>query len=223
MSDLSTTCEEKKNDSEEECSERRNGSEASVCTLMIAGHVEGHSSISPPLKATKYEEILPQLVAVEQDKRIDGLLVILNTAGGDVEAGLAIAEVIASMEKPVVSLITGGGHSIGIPMAVAADVSFIAPSSSMTLHPVRINGLVIGASQTFSYFKQMQERITDFIVSHSHIKKSVLEELIYSGDHLAGDLGTIINGREAVEYGLIDKVGGLKDALRAIERLKKGE
>ncbi|MBE6551664.1 MAG: hypothetical protein E7665_05950 [Ruminococcaceae bacterium] len=195
-----------------------------ICTLMIAGHVEGHSAVSQPLKSVKYEHILPQLVSVEQDNNIKGLLVLLNTVGGDVEAGLAIAELISSMRKPVVSMIFGGCHSIGIPMAVAADTSFIAESATMTLHPVRINGLVIGASQTFLHFKRMQDRISDFIVKNSKIEKDILEKMIYASDLMAGDVGTIISGKKAVEAGLIDKLGGLADALdelRALSSIQK--
>lgn len=192
-----------------------------VCTLMIAGHVEGHSSVSSPLKSVKYEHILPQLVSVEQDNNIKGLLVILNTIGGDVEAGLAIAELISSMRKPVVSLIFGGCHSIGIPMAVAADTSFIVESATMTLHPVRINGLVIGASQTFLHFKKMQDRISDFIVKNSSIEKELLEKMIYASDLMAGDVGTIIDGKRAVDCGLIDRLGGLSDAIDELKALSE--
>lgn len=220
-------CEEQKEtESEDFDTLRRDGMTISrgdgfsVCTFMIAGHIEGHTAVAPPLKSTKYEHIIPRLIDAERSPGIDGVLVILNTVGGDVEAGLAMAELISSMRKPVVSLIIGGGHSIGIPLAVSAKKSFIVRSATMTLHPVRTNGLIIGVSQTFTYFQKMQERITSFIVSHSDVKKEELEELIYASDFLAGDIGTVIDGKKAVEIGLIDSLGGLSEALDALKEIK---
>ena len=172
-------------------------------------------------KATKYEHVIPMLVSIEQDEEIDGLLVLLNTMGGDVEAGLAIAEVIASMKKPTVSVVLGGGHSIGVPLAVASKRSFIVPSATMTIHPVRFNGLVVGVPQSFTYFQEMQKRIIDFICSHSRAKKEKIYELMMRPDMMATDVGSIIEGREAVEYGLIDEVGGLATALDALEDMIK--
>ena len=186
-------------------------------TLTIAGQVEGHYALSAQTKSTKYEHVLPQLVSVEEDDETDGLLILLNTVGGDVEAGLAIAELIAGMTKPTVSLVLGGGHSIGVPLAVAAKKSFIAPSATMTIHPVRMNGLVIGVPQAFTYFTRMQDRIVDFIVRHSNVKEEALTGLMLKTDELVADIGTVIDGREAVELGLIDKVGTLSDALAALK------
>ena len=189
--------------------------------LGIIGQVEGHTALEAPNKATKYEQILPELVAVEEDETIDGRLVLLNTVGGDVEAGLAISEMIASMTKPVVSLVLGGGHSIGIPLAVAAKRSFITKSATMTLHPVRFNGLVIGASRCFEYLEKMQDRISGFITDNSNVSPSVLKKLMYSTDELASDMGSIIDGKRAVEIGLIDKLGGLKEAISELKNLAK--
>lgn len=186
-------------------------------TLTIAGQVEGHYALSAQTKSTKYEHVLPQLVSVEEDDETDGLLILLNTVGGDVEAGLAIAELISGMTKPTVSLVLGGGHSIGVPLAVAAKKSFIAPSATMTIHPVRMNGLVIGVPQAFTYFTRMQDRIVDFIVRHSNVKEETLTGLMLKTDELVADIGTVIDGREAVELGLIDKVGTLSDALAALK------
>lgn len=186
-------------------------------TLTIAGQVEGHYALSAQTKSTKYEHVLPQLVSVEEDDETDGLLILLNTVGGDVEAGLAIAELISGMTKPTVSLVLGGGHSIGVPLAVAAKKSFIAPSATMTIHPVRMNGLVIGVPQAFTYFTRMQDRIVDFIVRNSNVKEETLTGLMLKTDELVADIGTVIDGREAVELGLIDKVGTLSDALAALK------
>ncbi len=186
-------------------------------TLTIAGQVEGHYALSAQTKSTKYEHVLPQLVSVEEDDETDGLLILLNTVGGDVEAGLAIAELISGMTKPTVSLVLGGGHSIGVPLAVAAKKSFIAPSATMTIHPVRMNGLVIGVPQAFTYFTRMQDRIVDFIVRNSNVKEETLTGLMLKTDELIADIGTVIDGREAVELGLIDKVGTLSDALAALK------
>ena len=185
--------------------------------MSIIGQIEGHYLLGEGQKATKYEHIIPELISVEEDKKIRGLLIILNTMGGDVEAGLAIAELIASMKKPTVSLVLGGGHSIGVPLATAAKKSFIVPSATMTLHPVRINGLVLGAPQTFNYFEEMQRRIVRFICAHSKASPEQIVELMMRPDELATDIGSIIDGSEAVRYGIIDAIGGLSDALAAFE------
>lgn len=190
-----------------------------IHTLAIIGQIEGHVLLPTQNKATKYEHIMPQLVNVEENDEIEGLLLLLNTIGGDVEAGLAIAEMIASISKPKVSLVLGGGHSIGVPLATAADYSFIAPSATMTIHPIRLNGLVIGAPQTFRYFYKMQQRITEFIVKHSRIKTEKLQELMSATDELANDIGTILVGRETVEHGIINEVGGVKEAFVKLKQL----
>ena len=184
--------------------------------LSIIGQVEGHYALGDNQKATKYEHIIPLLVSIEQSEDVDGLLVVLNTMGGDVEAGLAIAEMIASMKKPSVSIVLGGGHSIGVPLAVAAKKSFIVPSATMTIHPVRINGLVVGVPQTFNYFREMQKRIIRFICDHSNAEPDKIRELMMRPDEMATDVGTIIDGEEAVRYGIIDEVGGLDKALDAL-------
>ena len=184
--------------------------------LTVVGQIEGHYALGDGQKATKYEHLIPLLVSVEESAHVKGLLVILNTVGGDVEAGLALAELIASMKKPTVSLVLGGGHSIGVPLAVSGKRSFIVPSATMTIHPVRINGTVLGAPQTYRYFRDMQGRIVDFICHHSHIEKAKLEELMMTPDMIATDIGSIIDGREAVACGLIDEIGGLDAALTAL-------
>jgi len=184
-----------------------------VYCLTIAGQIEGHQLAEEGAKATKYEQLMPMLAAIEESTEIKGLLIMLNTVGGDIEAGLAIAELIASMTKPTVSLVLGGGHSIGVPLAVAADCSFIVPSAAMTIHPVRVNGLVIGASQTYRYFENVQARIVDFITAHSRVDRQELLSLMLETDELASDIGSVIYGREAVSRGIIDRLGGLKDAL----------
>lgn len=181
--------------------------------LNIIGQVEGHQVLPPQNKTTKYEHILPQLVAVEENPEIDGLLVLLNTVGGDVEAGLAIAEMIAGMSKPTVSLVLGGGHSIGVPLAVSADYSFIAPTATMTVHPLRMSGVVIGVMQTFRYFQNMQDRIIEFVVSNSNISNEEFRSLMLATDEIANDVGSILFAKKAVECGLIHEMGGLKDAL----------
>lgn len=188
--------------------------------LTVIGQIEGHYILGDNQKATKYEHLIPMLVSMEQNDEVEGVLIILNTMGGDVEAGLALAEMIASMKKPTVSLVLGGGHSIGVPLAVAAKRSFIVPSATMTLHPVRISGVVIGAPQTYRYFKDMQERIVDFICRNSHIEKERLSALMMKPDELSTDIGTIVDGREAVSLGLIDEVGGLDRALAALQEMK---
>jgi ATP-dependent protease ClpP protease subunit len=185
--------------------------------MSIIGQIEGHYLLSEGQKSTKYEHIIPEIISVEEDEKIAGLLIILNTMGGDVEAGLAIAELIASMSKPTVSLVLGGGHSIGVPLATAAKKSFIVPSATMTLHPVRINGLVLGAPQTFNYFEEMQHRIVRFICAHSKASPDQIVELMMRPDELATDIGSIIDGNEAVKYGIIDAIGGLSDALATFD------
>ena len=184
-----------------------------VHCISIIGQIEGHQVLSEDVKTTKYEHLLPTLAAVEETKEISGLLILLNTVGGDVEAGLAIAELIAGMSKPTVSLVLGGGHSIGVPLAVAAKKSFIAPSAAMTLHPVRMSGVIIGAAQTFDYLSSMQERVLGFVTGHSGISRGDYIRLMNDTHQLAGDIGSVLTGAEAVRYGLIDAVGGLSDAL----------
>ncbi len=195
----------------ETCEQKR-----SIRSLSIIGQVEGHTALSEGQKVTKYEEILPSLVAFEEDVRVGGLLVLLNTVGGDVEAGLAIAELIASLKKPTVSLVLGGGHSIGVPLAVSAKRSFIVPSATLTLHPVRINGTVIGAEQTYAYLEGVQSRINRFIVSHSEIASDRLSELMSVPDQLATDIGSVLDGETAVKEGLIGSLGGLKEAMATL-------
>ncbi len=198
--------------------------DANIHCLSIIGQIEGHYMLPDGQKATKYEHIIPMLVSIEEDDEVDGLLVLLNTMGGDVEAGLAIAEVIASMTKPTVSVVLGGGHSIGVPLAVSGDRSFIVPSATMTIHPVRMNGLVIGVPQSFTYFQEMQKRIVNFICMHSKANPNKITELMMRPDMMATDVGSIIEGREAVEYGIIDEVGGLDKAIEALkEMIKEGK
>lgn len=188
--------------------------------LTITGQVEGHMVLPPQNKTTKYEHVIPQLVAVEENPNIKGLLVLLNTVGGDVEAGLAIAEAIASMTKPTVSIVLGGGHSIGVSIAVAADYSLIAPSATMTIHPIRLTGLVIGVPQTYEYLDKMQDRVVRFVVDHSRISEEQFRELMFRTGDLARDIGTVLVGKDAVDYGLIDQVGGVTEALRKLDELK---
>ena len=189
--------------------------------LTIVGQIEGHYILPSQSKATKYEHVIPQLVAVEEDDRIHGLMILLNTCGGDVEAGLAIAEVISGMKKPVVSIVLGGGHSIGIPLAVASKHSFIAKSASMTVHPVRTTGLTVGAPQTFEYFRRMQDRITTFVADNSNISKERYNELVLNTGELVLDIGTILEGEEAVKEGLIDSVGSLSEAMDCLYKMIK--
>ena len=206
----------------EMASVRVGAGESSIHCLSIIGQIEGHFVLSENQKATKYEHVIPRLVELEEDARIEGVLFILHTMGGDVEAGLAMAEMIASMTKPTVSLVLGGGHSIGVPLAVAADRSFIVPSATMTIHPVRISGTVLGVPQTFRYFTEMQSRIVRFIVGHSGISEQKLTELMLRPDELATDVGSIVDGQEAVRLGLIDEIGGLDAALAALRgRIEK--
>ncbi len=187
-----------------------------VHCLTVVGQIEGHYILPSQSKATKYEHVIPQLVAVDEDPRIHGLMILLNTCGGDVEAGLAIAEVISGMKKPVVSIVLGGGHSIGIPLAVASKHSFIAKSASMTVHPVRTTGLTVGAPQTFEYFRKMQDRITTFVSDNSNISKERYSELVLNTGELVTDIGTILEGKEAVDEGLIDSVGSISDAMNCL-------
>ena len=187
-----------------------------IYCLTVIGQIEGHVILSSQNKTTKYEHVIPQLVAIEESPEIDGLLILLNTVGGDVEAGLAIAELIAGMSKPTVSIILGGGHSIGVPLAVAAKKSFIVPSATMTIHPVRMNGLLLGVPQTMDYFQRMQKRITSFITDHSHISEQRMDELSMNTKELVLDIGTVLDGAQAVEEGLIDSLGSLSDAIHCL-------
>ena len=190
-----------------------------VHVLTIVGQIEGHQVLPPSSKSTKYEHVMPLLALVEESDEVDGLLVLLNTVGGDIEAGLGIAELIASMSKPAVSLVLGGGHSIGVPLAVSAKRSFIAPSAAMTIHPVRLNGLVIGVPQTFYYFERIQERITQFVTANSRVKREDFTRLMLQTGELAADVGSVIYGEEAVQLGLIDEIGGLSAALDCLHRM----
>ena len=194
-------------------------SNGNIYTLTIIGQVEGHQVLPENCKTTKYEHVLPLLAGIEESDEIDGLLLLLNTVGGDIEAGLAIAEMIAGMKKPTVSLVLGGGHSIGIPLAVCTKKSFITPTASMTVHPVRMTGLVVGAPQTFRYFQRIQEQIADFVTANSRISREVFEDYMMATGEMATDVGTILYGKEAVSSGLIDKLGGLNDALAALHKM----
>ncbi len=215
-------CEETNNNSESVYQKDQINDMGSVTTrsekgvihcLTVIGQVEGHQLAPQGTKTTKYEHVMPQLAAIEESDEIEGLLILLNTMGGDIEAGLGIAEMIAGMTKPTVSLVLGGGHSIGVPLAVAADLSIIVPSASMTIHPVRITGVVIGAPQTYNYFGRIQERIVKFITENSRISPEKLNRLMMNTGEMSSDIGSIVYGEEAVETGLIDRVGGLSDAL----------
>lgn len=190
-----------------------------IHVLTIVGQIEGHQILPPNSKSTKYEHVMPLLATVEESDEVDGLLVLLNTVGGDIEAGLGIAELISSMSKPTVSLVLGGGHSIGVPLAVSAKRSFIAPSAAMTIHPVRLTGLVIGVPQTFYYFERIQERIIQFVTANSSVKRDIFTKLMLQTGELAADVGSVIYGEEAVELGLIDRVGGLSDALDCLHEM----
>lgn len=192
-------------------------SKGSFFCLSIIGQIEGHYVLDSTQKSTKYDHIIPTLVALEESEKIDGVIMLINTLGGDVEAGLAIAELIASMTKPTVSIVLGGGHSIGVPLAVSADMSFIVPSATMTIHPVRTNGTILGVPQSFDYLTKMQDRIIKFIVDHSSVKEDYFRMLINRTDMLVNDVGTILEGKEAVECGLIDKIGGISDALEFLK------
>ncbi len=190
-----------------------------IYMFSIIGEIEGHDCLSSSTKSTKYEHILPKLAEIEDDKNIDGVLILLNTMGGDVEAGLAIAEMIASISKPTISLVLGGSHSIGVPIAVSTDYSFIVPTGTMVIHPVRLNGMVIGVSQTFDYFKQIQDRISKFVTTHCKISEKRFLELMMETEVLTKDVGSILVGKEAVKEGIIDEVGGIKDALKKLHKL----
>ena len=225
--------EEKKNNNKENAESHRderiektgqltlsgNKQHLKIHLITIIGEIEGHDNLSGSVKTTKYEHILPELAAIEDSDKIDGLLVLLNTVGGDVEAGLAIAEMIASLSKPTVSLVLGGSHSIGMPIAVSCDYSFIVPTGTMVIHPVRLNGTVIGVPQTFDYFRQIQDRITGFVASHSEITKEKIEDLMMETKMLTKDVGTILVGKETVNYGIINDVGGIKDAMGKLYEL----
>lgn len=195
--------------------------DGTIHTLTIVGQVEGHQEAPSGSKTTKYEHVLPLLTAVEESDEVDGLLILLNTMGGDIEAGLAIAELIAGMSKPTVSLVLGGGHSIGVPLAVASKRSFIVPSGAMTIHPVRLNGLVIGVAQTFNYFERIQERIIDFVTRNSRIDRETLTRLMLKTGEIAADVGSVIYGEEAVRLGLIDHLGSLSDALGCLHEMMR--
>lgn len=193
--------------------------QAPIYCLSIIGQIEGHMMLSQTDKSTKYEHLIPQLVAIEQDDAIQGVLVILNTAGGDVESGLAIAEAIRGMSKPKVSIVMGGGHSIGVPIAVASDYTFIAPTATMTIHPVRLNGMVIGVPATLEYMERMQDRVVAFVTENSNIDEQTFRKLMLTVGELSQDIGSILVGKQAVEYGLIDAVGSIKEAMEKLEEL----
>ncbi|KHF38675.1 translocation-enhancing protein TepA [Halalkalibacter okhensis] len=193
--------------------------QSNIHCMTVVGQIEGHMQLPPQNKTTKYEHIIPQLVAIEQNPKIEGLLLILNTVGGDVEAGLAISEMVASMSKPSVTLVLGGGHSIGVPIAVAANYSFIAETATMTIHPVRLTGLVIGVPQTFEYLDKMQERVISFVTKNSSISEEKFKELMLSKGNLTRDIGTNVVGTDAVQYGLINEVGGIGQALKKLNEL----
>lgn len=192
--------------------------ESSIFCLTIIGQIEGHLMLPPQNKTTKYEHVIPQLVAAEQSAKVEGLLIVLNTVGGDVEAGLAIAEMIASLTKPTVTIVLGGGHSIGVPIAVSANYSFIAETATMTIHPIRMTGLVIGVPQTFEYLEKMQERVTRFVTRHSRISEDMFKQLMFKTGELTRDIGTTVIGADAVKHGLIDAVGGLGEALKELNK-----
>lgn len=217
---MSDECKNKKDENDEKIKDigsaiAFDGKHKIFC-LTIIGEIEGHSVLPEQSKTTKYEHILPQLVAIEESNEIEGLLVLLNTIGGDVEAGLAIAELISGMNKPTVSFVLGGGHSIGVPLAVSAKHSFIAPSATMTIHPVRTNGLVVGVPQTMNHFSRMQDRITDFVVNNSNITKEKFNEYLMNTGELVTDVGSVLSGQAAVESGLINSLGSLKDVLNCL-------
>ncbi|WP_084764458.1 ClpP family protease [Clostridium massiliamazoniense] len=190
-----------------------------IQVITIIGQIEGHAEAPSQVKTTKYEQMIPELIDLEQNPKIEGVLFVLNTVGGDVEAGLAMAEIIRSLSKPTVSLVIGGGHSIGVPLATASDYSFISPSATMIIHPIRMNGFIIGVPQTFEYFKKMQERINNFIVKTSNIEENTLKDLMMRNNDLLNDMGSILIGKEAVKCGLIDEVGGVRQALDKLNQL----
>ncbi len=215
-SDSADKQEQRREDIIEMGSVTARSSKGVIHCLTIVGQVEGHQILPPQNKTTKYEHVMPQLAAIEESDEIDGLLILLNTVGGDIEAGLAIAELIRGMKKPNVSLVLGGGHSIGVPLAVAARKSYIAPSAAMTIHPVRLSGVVIGVPQTFAYFEKIQERIVKFVTANSRISEKKFKEYMLRTGELAADVGSVIYGEEAVAEGLIDSLGGLSDALNCL-------
>ena len=219
MSENAEKCEQERKQIIELGSDLTSSSKGNIYTLTIIGQVEGHMMAPENVKTTKYEHVLPLLAGIEESEDIDGLLLLLNTVGGDIEAGLAIAEMIAGMKKPTVSLVLGGGHSIGIPLAVCTKRSFITPTASMTVHPVRMTGLVVGAPQTYRYFQRIQEQIADFVTANSKISREDFEHYMMATGEMATDVGTILYGKEAVASGLIDKLGGLNDALTALHRM----
>ncbi len=190
-----------------------------ICFISIIGEIEGHTSLPPQSKTTKYEHVIPMIIGAEMDPQIKGILLLINTVGGDVEAGLAISELIASITKPTVSIVLGGGHSIGTALAVSANYSFIAPTGTMTIHPIRTNGFVIGVPQTFRYFQKMQERIINFIVDNSRVDKQALLNYMYDTDEIANDVGTVLNAQEVIDIGLIDEVGGFSKAMNVLRDL----
>lgn len=216
MADNTTFSAEKREEIEDMGAVKTKNPRGNIQCITIIGQIEGHQILPEQTKTTKYEHILPQLVSVEEDADADGLLVLLNTCGGDVEAGLAIAEMISTMSKPTVSLVLGGGHSIGVPLAVSADYSFIAPSATMTVHPLRMTGMVIGVMQTFRYFERMQERITNFVIRNSNISYEDFRRLMLTTEDIANDVGTILFADKAVECGLVDRMGGINDALETL-------
>ncbi|WP_442599556.1 ClpP family protease [Neobacillus sp. D3-1R] len=193
--------------------------DSKIHCLTIVGQIEGHLALPPQNKTTKYEHLIPQLVAIEQNPKIEGLLVVLNTVGGDVEAGLAISEMLASLSKPTVSIVLGGGHSIGVPIAVSCDYSFIAETATMTIHPVRLTGLVIGVPQTFEYLDKMQDRVVNFVTKHSNITEDTFKDLMFAKGNLTRDIGTNVIGKDAVKYGLMNEVGGLGQAIKKLNQL----
>ncbi len=213
---------DKKSENSEQIKEMGSVTTSSIHCLTVIGQIEGHYILPQQNKTTKYEHVIPSLVAIEESPDIKGLLIVLNTVGGDVEAGLAIAEMISSMKKPSVSLVLGGGHSIGVPLAVSARYSFIAPSATMIIHPVRLNGLIIGVPQTFSYFEKTQDRIIRFVTDNSNIKADRFKALMNSTGGLMNDVGTMLSGEEAVREGIIDAVGGLKEAMSKLHELMGG-
>ncbi|GAA0495957.1 translocation-enhancing protein TepA [Salinibacillus aidingensis] len=193
--------------------------DSNVHILPIIGQIEGHVQLPPKNKTTKYEHMIPQIIAVEQNPKIEGLIVLLNTVGGDVEAGLAISEMIASISKPTVSIVLGGGHSIGVPIAVSTDYSFIAETATMTIHPIRLNGLVIGVPQTFEYLDKMQDRVINFVTRHSNVEEEKFKELMFEKGNLTRDIGTNVVGTDAVNFGLIDEIGGVKEAMEKLNQM----
>lgn len=217
------SAEDKSGSVKEMASVEVSGRAGRIYCLTIIGEIEGHVSLPGHSKTTKYEHVIPELVRIEEDEEVDGLLILLNTVGGDVEAGLAIAELIASMKKPTVSIVLGGGHSIGVPLAVSAKYSLIVPSATMTVHPIRTSGTLITAPQTFEQMTKVQDRLIDFVVKNSHIKKESLKKMMLNSKNISNDMGTVLFGEEAVECGLIDKVGGISEAMDCIKEMRQGQ